>query len=157
MGSGLFSYRWMPESLLLNDTLQNPQTINLTVDTVFIVRVSDLLTGCKASDTIRVRVVRGEGPSECIVIHNVITPNGDGLNDHWVIDCIELYPGNSVQIFNRWGDRIRSYQNYDNTTTSWEGTDSEGRPLPDGTYFYVLRIPGVLTLNGWVYLRNGRK
>ena len=157
MGSGLFSYRWMPESLLLNDTLQNPQTINLTVDTVFIVRVSDLLTGCKASDTIRVRVVRGEGPSECIVIHNVITPNGDGLNDHWVIDCIELYPGNSVQIFNRWGDRIRSYQNYDNTTTCWEGTDSEGRPLPVGTYFYFLIIPGVLTLNGWVYLRNGRK
>lgn len=67
-----------------------------------------------------------------INIHNVITPNGDGINDVWVIEGISSYPGNRVQVFDKWGDMVYSQDHYDNT---WNGAT-----LPDGTYFYVVEL-----------------
>ncbi|RYZ99146.1 MAG: DUF11 domain-containing protein, partial [Sphingobacteriaceae bacterium] len=64
---------------------------------------------------------------------NVITPNGDGKNDTFVIDGLELYPENSINIFNRWGNEVfRSVGSYKN---NWDG-----HSLKEGTYYYILKI-----------------
>jgi gliding motility-associated-like protein len=154
-GSGNYLYKWQPPSLVQNDTAREAQTLPLKNDTIFIVTVTDKITGCIASDSIHIHVGPGEGLDSCIVIHNVITPNGDGLNDTWIIDCIETFPDNSVQIFNRWGDMVNSFDRYDNTNYVWKRTNKKGKLLPDGTYYYVLQIKNVKTRTGWVLLRGG--
>jgi gliding motility-associated-like protein len=92
-----------------------------------------------------------------LIIYNVITPNGDGDNDRWVIDGIEWYPDNSVIIFNRWGDKIFNYDRYDNQTVVWDGTDHRGHLVPDGTYYYILTLADGSNWNGWIFVRSGRK
>ncbi len=70
---------------------------------------------------------------EGCVIPNAFSPNGDGINDHFEIPCAE---GNvSFSVWNRWG--IEIYRN-DSYMNDWDGT-YKGSPLPDGTYYYVLR------------------
>ncbi len=68
---------------------------------------------------------------------NVITPNGDGLNDGFKIPCVDQLDLNSeLKIFNRWGDEVYASTAYKN---DWTGT-YEGKQLPAGTYFYLLRL-----------------
>ena len=155
-GTGNNNYEWAPSSLLTNDTTLETQTFPMKKDTVFIITVTDKVTGCSGSDSIKIIVEgQGEGPDSCIVIHNVITPNGDGLNDTWIIDCIGNYPENTVKIFNRWGDMVNSFNHYDNTTQVWKGTDYNGKLLPAGTYYYVLQVKNEKTRTGWILLRCG--
>ncbi|MGI4749813.1 MAG: gliding motility-associated C-terminal domain-containing protein [Janthinobacterium lividum] len=66
--------------------------------------------------------------------NNVITPNGDGRNDTWVIKNIDQYPHNSVKVMDKSGNVIYSQQGYAN---DWGGTYNNG-PLPQGTYYYVV-------------------
>jgi gliding motility-associated-like protein len=77
------------------------------------------------------------------------SPNGDGKNDVWYIDHIDLFLPNTVSIFNRWGDRVWNTENYDNGRKVWNGKDNEGVDLPDGTYFYLIRT-GKDEQKGWV-------
>ncbi|MBF4518414.1 gliding motility-associated C-terminal domain-containing protein [Flavobacterium sp. ANB] len=82
-----------------------------------------------------------------VVIHNAFSPNGDGINDVFKIDNIDeltCYPGNTVEIYNRWGILVFDAVNYNNTTNAFDGT-SRGRTtikqsdgLPTGTYFYII-------------------
>jgi len=98
-----------------------------------------------------------EPEPECLVIHNVITPNGDGVNDTWIIDCIELYPENTAVILNRWGDEIHRFDGYNNTTRVWDGTNLRGGVVPDGIYYYVLTIKEMEPKTGWIFIRGGIK
>jgi gliding motility-associated-like protein len=156
-GSGYYKYKWEPSSLVTDDTVMAPQTVPLMKDTIFTVIVTDKITGCTAFDSIKINVGPGQGLDSCIVVHNVITPNGDGLNDNWIIDCIENFPDNSVVIFNRWGDRVNNFTHYDNIAQVWKGTNYDGKLLPAGTYYYVLNIKNEKTRTGWVLLRGGLK
>lgn len=74
-------------------------------------------------------------------VPNGITPNGDGLNDALIFDQLLLnpedYPDNELIIFNRWGDIVFEAKPYNN---DWQGQSSNGDELPDGTYYYVLRL-----------------
>ncbi len=155
-GSGNYRYQWEPSSLVPDDTAKMPQTFALSKDTLFVVTVTDRVSGCSATDSVRIHV-SGEIPNDCIVLYNFITPNGDGVNDTWIIDCIEKYPENTVQIFDRWGDRINSFTGYNNTTQVWRGTNEKGALLPDGTYYFVLSVKNEKTRTGWVFLRSGIK
>ena len=88
-----------------------------------------------------------------ITVYNGFTPDGDGINDNWIIENIENYPTNTVSIFNRWGNKIWSTTNYDNTSNLWNGKHTNGNTLPSGTYFYVIEIDGgVGVKKGWVEL-----
>jgi gliding motility-associated-like protein len=69
-------------------------------------------------------------------IHDVITPNGDGINDTWVLDGIAAYPNNMVSVFDKWGDFVFSQTGYKN---DWGGIGRKG-VLPDGTYYYLLQL-----------------
>ncbi len=69
------------------------------------------------------------------------TPDGDLINDLFVIPGIENYPGNELIVFNRWGNKVYEIMDYDNT---WNGTMNVGiqltsnTELPTGTYYYIL-------------------
>ncbi len=73
-------------------------------------------------------------------IFNAVSPNGDGLNETFYIEDLEQFSKNQLLIFNRWGEKVYQVSNYKN---DWAGTDSRNRPLPDGTYYYVLKIVGI--------------
>ncbi|NVO21442.1 MAG: gliding motility-associated C-terminal domain-containing protein, partial [Bacteroidetes bacterium] len=110
--------------------------------------------------------VFGERPFDDITIYNFLTPNEDTHNDVWTIDNIQYWPENEVLIFNRWGDRIREFKHYNNTTTVWDGTNEAGRPVPDGTYFYIVKVrhedgnTGLMkedALSGFIMVKSNRK
>ena len=76
-----------------------------------------------------------------LFIPNVITPNGDGINDYFVISekgsdkpINTYFQSSELIIFNRWGRKVLDSKNYQN---DWNGGN-----LPDGTYFYVLKCKG---------------
>lgn len=69
-----------------------------------------------------------------IETNNMITPNGDGVNDVWIVKNILKYPNNEVRIFDREGRVVFNMNGYDNT---WDGRFN-GNPLPEDTYYYIL-------------------
>lgn len=82
-----------------------------------------------------------------IVINNTFTPNGDGLNDTWIIKNIEEFPNSVVQIFNRYGTPVFYSVSY---PKPWDGK-SNGADLPVGTYYYVIDLKnGDKPASGWV-------
>lgn len=83
------------------------------------------------------------------IIPNGISPNGDGLNDTWVIPCLVLYPKSTVRIFNRWGQQV--YEGKGNADP-WNGT-FRGQILPMADYYFIIsieeldkKITGTITL-----------
>ncbi|MGZ3862130.1 MAG: T9SS type B sorting domain-containing protein [Bacteroidia bacterium] len=81
-----------------------------------------------------------------------ISPNGDGLNDYFVVRGLEAYPNNNITIFNRWGNSVYEKDKYANM---WAGKSNAGADLPDGTYFVILKINnGDITLTGYVDVRR---
>jgi len=75
------------------------------------------------------------GPSlSSLNIPNTFTPNGDGINDTWAIPYLEYYPKCTVQIFNRWGQKLFSSVGY---PVPWDGK-YEGATLPTGAYYYII-------------------
>ncbi|MDC0008100.1 gliding motility-associated C-terminal domain-containing protein [bacterium] len=79
--------------------------------------------------------------SNCLTAYSEFSPNGDGIHDIFLITCVEEYPNNYLQVFNRWGTKVFDMKGYDNT---WDGastgvaTRGAKRKLPVGTYYYVL-------------------
>ena len=89
-----------------------------------------------------------------VEIYNGITPNGDGMNDRWIIANIESNQPNEVRIYSRWGTMVWNASNYDNRTVYWEGQSNGQSNLPDGTYFYTVEIPSnsAASKSGWIQL-----
>ena len=80
-----------------------------------------------------------------------LSPNGDGVNDHWVIYGIEDSPENTVLIYNRWGDIVFQVQGYDNVSNVFRGMANEktsmgANELPSGTYFFNIQVSGAHNL-----------
>ncbi|MDP5044604.1 MAG: gliding motility-associated C-terminal domain-containing protein, partial [Leeuwenhoekiella sp.] len=93
---------------------------------------------------------------DCLMVFNEFSPNGDGMNDVFTVRCIENYPNNTVQVFNRNGQLVFDASGYSNT---WNGDSNvsssiqKSSGLPAGTYYYVLEInDGSRSLTGWVYI-----
>ena len=71
-------------------------------------------------------------------ITKLITPDGDGNNDEWVLTNINEYRDNKVQVFDRWGGLVYEGTRYDNESVVWRGTNRSGASVPTGTYFYLI-------------------
>jgi gliding motility-associated-like protein len=87
------------------------------------------------------------------VVPTIFTPNGDGVNDAFVIPCINSgkYQETSLKIFNQWGDEVYNAHPYSN---NWDGTYG-GNPLPTGTYFYIFTPDGKSnSSNGYLILQR---
>ena len=95
-----------------------------------------------------------EAADRPIIVYNAVSPNGDGLNDFLRIGNIENFPQNKFSLFNRWGDKVFEVENYDNIDRVFRGRSSEYTELVSGTYFYVLDLPGVESLRGFIAVKN---
>lgn len=122
------TYLWAPDSLVSNASLANPIT-EPPVTTWFTVLVTSP-NGCVDLDSVLVTVV----PE--VIIPTGFTPNGDGWNDAWVIDHIDLFPECEVEVYNRWGDMLFRSVGYQEP---WEGKYN-GDFVPVGTYYYVVKL-----------------
>ena len=77
-------------------------------------------------------------------VFDIMTPNGDGLNDVFVIRGIEQYPNNKLRIYNRWGVLVWDADGYGQDNVFFRGESNgrvvvdQDRLLPVGTYYYVL-------------------
>ncbi len=88
---------------------------------------------------------------DCGFFFNQFSPNGDGTNDRLRINCLELYPNNSIEIFNRYGSLVFEAQNMTPEST-WDGTRNS-KEVPDGTYFYILDLgDGSEIQKGWIQI-----
>ena len=78
-------------------------------------------------------------------VYEGISPNGDGLNEVWVIENIERYPDNKVWLYDRYGNLVFEQEGYSNTDNHFmgvanKGINASGKKLPDGTYFYKISL-----------------
>lgn len=80
--------------------------------------------------------------AECLKIPNAFSPNGDGINETWIIENIENYPWAVIQVFNRWGQLM--FEGKGNAAP-WDGTWN-GKIVPTGGYIYTVDL-----LNGTRY------
>ncbi len=76
-----------------------------------------------------------ENPVDCISIPNAFTPNDDDINDTWIIENIEIFPGAYIYIYNRWGQEIWVGRPDD----EWDGLYN-GKKVPTGAYLYVINL-----------------
>lgn len=100
-------------------------------------------SGCSIEQSIRINVV----DDYKLEAGTLITPNGDGINDRFVIKNIDYYPNNTLKIFDKAGRILYTRKSYAN---EWDGT-LNGNPLAEGTYFYILDMgPGLGTFKGYI-------
>lgn len=71
-----------------------------------------------------------------IIPNNILTPNGDGDNDIWIIEDIKQYPENEILVFDRAGRQVFYSKNYQN---SWDGK-VEGKLLNEDVYYFIIKI-----------------
>jgi gliding motility-associated-like protein len=68
------------------------------------------------------------------LVYDGFSPNGDGINDVFVIQTIQNFPGNRISIYNRWGNKVYEQTDYQN---DWDGTFN-GKDLPDDFYYVIV-------------------
>lgn len=144
-GTGGLTGVWTPGITLSDSLIASPDAVPL-VTTTYTYTIMDG-NGCKAKDSVTVTV---NLPTQ-FDIKNVITANGDGYNDSWIIEGVEYYPSTFVIVFNIYGKEVYSSDDYQN---DWKGTWKE-RKLPNGTYYYTVvpggtdsKLKGTLTILG---------
>jgi gliding motility-associated-like protein len=130
-------------------------SINFSGSDVVNIRICDLLNVCIEQE-FDIEVV-GD-----ITIYNGISPNGDGSNDTWIIEYIDLLPAtekNQVTLYNRWGDVVWEATDYNNASTVFTGLNKNGSELPTGSYFYKIEFKPVNgaqkpTVTGYLSLKR---
>jgi gliding motility-associated-like protein len=87
---------------------------------------------------------------DVLLPNQILTPNSDDHNDTFIINGIEYYPINKVTVYNRWGNVVYSKNNYQN---EWDGVSKvSSKPLPVGTYYYLIDYGNNRHKTGFVYL-----
>ncbi len=86
-----------------------------------------------------------------LLIPTLITPDMNGKNDFFVLEGLESLGKTSLIIFDRRGMKVFSSENYDNL---WHGIDYNGYPLPNDTYFYILRSEKGISLSGFIVVKR---
>lgn len=129
-GIGPYDYHWVPTSYANNDTITFPATdLNPNYNPMY-VQVTDACGKFIESEVIPVF-------NQCPVeMPNVITANGDDINDGFIVKNLEDFDGVHLQIFNRWGVLVYEDEDYQN---NWTGKDAKGNDLTEGVYTYVVR------------------
>ncbi|RYE21152.1 MAG: T9SS type B sorting domain-containing protein [Sphingobacteriales bacterium] len=122
------TYSWQPATTLSNPAIADPLASPL-INTVYTLNATSD-AGCKASASIEIKVVKGP------IIANTFSPNGDGINELWLIKNLETYPNCRVQVFTRAGQLVFESRGY---RQPWNGT-FKGKPLPVDTYYYILEL-----------------
>lgn len=102
--------------------------VNLKAGTYTVTIIDDY----KCKKTLSINIP--ENPNICIDIPDAFTPNGDGINDTWIIGYRDMYPYIVIYVFNRWGQKFYEGRKGD---APWDGK-YKGKLVPTGTYLYVI-------------------
>lgn len=135
------SYVWSPSAGLSTSTILNPAASPAST-TTYSLRVTTS-QGCTATDDMTLTVV-----PYCVKPMEAFSPNGDGINDLWLITNGNCLTSAKVQVFNRYGAKVFEDENYKN---NWNGI-YKGKPLPDGTYYYIISFR---LINGKLVILKG--
>jgi len=140
------SFQWYQDGVTIDG--ENGTTLNLpSGGGSFFVEVTDVNNCSTLNSNILAVLVSIQRD----LIPEGFSPNGDNLNDQFMIPNLDLYPGNSLTIFNRYGSEVFKESPYSNT---WQGTWND-QDLPDGTYFYLLDLGGDLEpIQGYVIIQR---
>ena len=150
---------WEIPTITVGQTAALQMTVNVT-DTADYTNIAELIYLDQIDTNIsndRAEATPEVTQAECLTVFNEFSPNDDGANDFFFIECIENYPNSLLRIYNRWGNEVFSAVGYDN---SWDGTSVNGSSigasgkLPVGTYYYTLE-PGegnATAKSGWLYI-----
>lgn len=122
-----YFFEWNSNAAVQDSVLENLCPGN------YVVRVTDA-RGC-TNDQGMIRALVSDRRFDCMEFREIMTPDGDGLNERLIINCIEEFPDNALRVFNRYGQLVFETENYDN---SWNGTTANGELLPDGPYYFIL-------------------
>jgi gliding motility-associated-like protein len=135
-------WSWTPLQYIDNIASLTP-VIRPAADITYTLHVSTT-NGCgDASDDVFVRVFQQ------VKIPNAFSPNGDGINDRWIIDGLDTYPESVTEVFNRYGQSVFRSNGY---SRPWDGCYN-GKPLPVGTYYYIIdRKNGFPLLSSWIMI-----
>ncbi|WP_367391598.1 cohesin domain-containing protein [Lewinella sp. LCG006] len=125
-GNPPYTYNW----LNIPGTPNTGTVTNLCAGT-YMLQVTDA-SGC-SSEVVSGKVA--DERFECFEDRVVITPDGNGSNDEFIIFCADALTDNHLEIYNRWGQLVYETNNYSN---DWEGTSQNGDDLPAGPYYWVL-------------------
>ncbi|NTW34067.1 MAG: T9SS type B sorting domain-containing protein, partial [Bacteroidetes bacterium] len=133
----------LPYSYLWSNTATSQNLSGLSGGT-YIVTITDAGL-CAITDTFTIDL-----PLE---IPTVITPNGDGKNDDFEILSIQAYHEVSIEIYNRWGDRLFVYTgtgaSYASKANRWDGKNN-GKDLPMGSYVFIVKLNDLDPITGVV-------
>ncbi len=129
------SYIWTP---LTNfdyeeDSINEKPEIEVNSSELYIVYVTDS-NGCKNSDTIKVDLIPD------IVVPSAFSPNGDGINDSWIIQNLEQFTNTSVRVYNRWGSMVYDMDQVGGE--NWTGNGKNSKSVPVGTYYFIIEYDG---------------
>jgi gliding motility-associated-like protein len=97
-----------------------------------------------AVDTVSIRV-------NDLVIPTLITPNMDGKNDYFVLKGLTTLGTTELIVFDRRGVQVYKDTNYNNL---WNGVDFNEKPLPDDTYFFVIKAANGKSISGYIVIRR---
>jgi gliding motility-associated-like protein len=128
---GALYYEWSPAEVL-NDPVSAAPLAAIYTSTEFIV-VGEDAEGCTGTDSLYMRVA-GEN-TIFVTPKKVFSPNGDGIDDFWVIEDIERYTDSTIMIFTGNGSTVYEASPYNN---DWNAVYN-GKDLPEGAYFYVIQ------------------
>jgi gliding motility-associated-like protein len=127
-GSGTIgTYLWTPSTGLSATNIINPLA-NPVTTTTYSLRTTTAI-GCTNTDDVMVTVV-----PYCVKPMEAFTPNGDGINDRWLITNGNCLKTAKVMVYNRYGSLVYENENY---TNNWDGT-YKGKAVPDATYYYKI-------------------
>ena len=113
-------------------SINNPATMVTNLQAMENIFIWTVVNGpCRDSDIVSITVHN-------LKIPDAFSPNGDGINDNFIITGIEDHQSELI-IFNRWGKEVFRAINYQN---NWNGKTKDGKDLPEDTYFYILTIDG---------------
>ncbi len=134
------AFLWSPAAGLSSATALHPSLQAMYDETYKLTATGD--GNCTASDILTVKIYKP------IKVPNAFSPNGDQFNNDWDIANIQDYANATVEVFNRYGQKIFSSVGY---AKRWDGTYN-GKPLPVATYYYIidLKRPELKPLSGSV-------
>jgi gliding motility-associated-like protein len=147
LGNSSYQYNWTPAPTSGQSASQNTTTSPASTQTYSCTVTQG---ACSTTGSVMVTVTPAE---DCgFAVYTGITPNGDGFNDHWIIDGAAPDKELSVWIYDRWGALVWSNNNYDNLIVYWSGQGKSGELVPAGTYFYIINQSGENKATGWLEL-----
>lgn len=132
---------WTWQIDTVTTTVQHPDYVFKQDGTYSVTLTVVDANGCVDSVTVAIEVLSD------LEVPNVITANGDGVNDFFILKG--LLPNTKLLILNRWGNLIYTSDNYDNT---WNGRDMSGNNVVEGVYTYAVTTPDGNQKHGFVHV-----